>query len=142
MKNLFSTIILFLTVNIYAQDTYSIIKNYDRTIENIVDIDNKLILISNSGCGHCLIALNRIKSSFNDKLQTIVIDYGDYEKRIELKKKYVNYIFLDGNKIKKLGSPDFFPVLYLYNKEDVLIWKKEGWFNKNIEKINSKIKSH
>jgi len=140
MKKTFIIIILFLTFNIYGQDTYTIIKDYDKTIENIVDNDNTLILISNSGCGHCLIALNRIKS-FKNKLQVIVVDYGDYDKREKLKKEYANYIFLDGNKIKKLGSPDFFPILYLYNKKN-MIWKKEGWFNKNIGKINSKIKSH
>lgn len=140
MRKIFNIILLFSIINIYAQDTYSIIKDYDNTIENIVHNDNVLILISNSGCGHCLIALNRIKV-FKSKLQVIVVDYGDYSKREELKKKYANYLFLDGTKIKKLGNPDFFPMLYLYDKE-VMIWEKEGWFNKNIGKINSKIKSH
>jgi hypothetical protein len=139
MKKKLTIIVLFLTFNIYSQDTYSLIKEYDNTIGGKVKNDNKLILISDSGCGHCLIALDRIKS-FKNKLQIIIVDYGDYEKREEHKKKYINYIFLEGRKVKKISSPDFFPILYLYNKEDKLIWKKKGWFNKNIKKIKSLIK--
>lgn len=139
MKKILTIVALFLTINIYSQDIYSLIKEYDNTIESIAKKDYKLILISSSRCRHCLIALDRLRS-IETKLQIIVVDYGYYKKREKHKKKYFNYLFLDGHKVKKISTPDFFPILYLYNKEDKLIWEKKGWFKRNVKKINSLIK--
>ncbi len=126
-----------LCFNVYSQDVYAIIK---KTLKTEIVKENKLIIISSSGCGYCQIALREIKL-FSDELDIIVIEYGDKVKRNELKLKY-NYTFLDGKELTELGSQDFFPKFFLYNKYDKLIWKKEGWFNKNIIKIKSKIKNH
>ena len=91
MKKILTIVALFLTINIYSQDIYSLIKEYDNTIESIAKKDYKLILISSSRCRHCLIALDRLRS-IETKLQIIVVDYGYYKKR-EKHKKNISIIF-------------------------------------------------
>ena len=142
MKKTFYTILIIVSINLslYSQSekTYDVIKKEHNTIIS-TEKEYNLILISNSECGHSLIALEKIKQ-FTKKINIIIIDYGNTEKRKKLKLKY-NYTFLNGNEIN-LGYQDFFPKLFLYDNNGNLIWEKEGWFNKNIKKINSKIKSH
>lgn len=131
-------IFLFFSIQAYSQTNLEIIKSNIDTL-SIFDNDYNLLIISNNNCGHCIIALKEIQS-VSDNVCVIVVDFGPKEGRLKLKQNY-SYIFIDGKKIKGLDSPDFFPQLFLYKKNE-LLWKKKGWFNKNLQKIKSKINRH
>ncbi len=124
MRKVFTLFIfsILFQFNIYSQNVLSIIKNYDNKVE--INKGYKLLLISSSGCGYCMIALEKIKS-LDKKIQIIVIDYGNEDELNKLKLKY-DYTFLDGSKIEKLGTQDFFPKLFLYNGNNNLNLEKKG----------------
>lgn len=137
MKNFYLSVFIILFNSIcFGQSLNEISKLHD-------DSQNKykysLIVISNSDCGYCLITLEKIQQ-FKNKSNIIIIDFGPKDQLKILEKKYSSYKFLEGNNIKNFDYPDFYPKLFLL-KNHKIIWKKEGWFDKNLKKINSRIKN-
>lgn len=135
MKSFFFIItILVFSFDCYSQNAYEVLKGH---IDLETPKEHQLILISHSRCGHCVVAMEKIKQ-FEDLMDIIIIDYSSEEERRKLSSKYGKYIFVDGKKLKALDSPDFFPKLFLV-KNDRIIWDKKGWFDKNLVAIKSKI---
>ncbi len=142
MKNiLFSfSFLLILNYSVYSQEKiyHDVVKYINASQKDkLSDKKYTIIIISHSECGHCLIAYDRIKQLEN-KINIIIIDYSNLKKE-DLKSKYKSYVFLNGSDIKEISYPDFFPKLYLFDKRGNLIWKKKGWFEKNLKQINSKL---
>jgi thioredoxin-related protein len=97
----------------------------------------KLLIISDSGCGYCKIAYEKVKN-LTSKVQIIILDYGENNSSEIV--RYSDYNFVSAKNITEIGDQDFFPRLFLYDKENKLLWKKKGWFDSNLNKIERKIK--
>jgi len=126
-----------LVPSLFSQDLWAVLKKHDSAIVDKMNKPNKLVVISSSNCGYCKIALESIQQVKYD-LDIIIVEYGTKTELKSLQAKY-SYVFFDGNKVDGLETQNFFPKLYLYNSKDKLIWKRAGWFEKNIDKIKSNI---
>lgn len=132
--------ILFLIViqSCFSQNLIQIISNHDNYI-----IDNtkeyKLVIISDSDCEYCIKTYKKIKD-LTSKIQIIIIDSKEsnsYEVT-----KYGDYNFIYAKNVPEIKTHDFFPTLYLYDKDNKLIWNRKGWFDRNLKKIKMKINYH
>ncbi len=137
MKYTFNLVlILLLSIQGFSQTNLEIVKN---SVDSTIVLDQKfnLIMISHSNCGHCLIALRELQA-VHEFMEIIVVNFGSYEKTIELSEKYP-YVFLDGEKIESLSRQKFFPRFFLYKNND-LVWKGKGWLDKSLQKIKRELK--
>ncbi len=135
MKNFFILFLSFIYFeNSFSQDLISSIKEYNPSIINTNKY--KILIISDSGCGYCKITYKKMESLI-DSLQVIVIDYSNNK---EIREKYKNFTFISSSELNNFDKEqDFFPVLFLFDKKNKLIWKKKGWFKENLKKIKKKI---
>ncbi|MGB2171157.1 MAG: hypothetical protein ACPH03_01820 [Flavobacteriaceae bacterium] len=138
LKYKFKILLLIIAQNCFSQNLMEIIsENNSSIIDNTKEY--KLLIISDSGCGYCKITYEKIKD-LTSKIQIIILDYGVNNKN-EIA-KYSDYNFISAKNISEIKNQDFFPKLFLYNKDNKLIWKKKGWFDSNLKKIKKKINYH
>ena len=134
MKHFFFFLsVSFFSLQAFSQMPLEIVK------KNHVPLNKEfnLVMISHSNCGHCRIALKELQP-IAERLGIIVVNFGDNEKIQEFEEKYP-YIFLDAENLEGLRRQEFFPRFFLY-KNDELVWKGKGWFDKSLPKIESKLK--
>jgi thioredoxin-related protein len=129
------TILLILAIqSCFSQNLLETINAYNSSI-----LDNtkeyKMLIISDSSCGYCQITYKELQK-FTSKIQIIILDYHeDNSSEIE---KFNNYKFIPAREISEIKEQDFFPILFLYDKNNKLIWSKKGWFDSNLKKIRKK----
>lgn len=131
--------LLFICVTSYSQTLLEVLQN-----NGVVDSKHKgnlLVMVSSSGCGHCLIALKELQQLSSD-LSVVVVDFGKQSEMETLSNLYKKYTFANYANIKGLKNYDEFPILYLYDTRKKLIWQKSGWFSKNLKIIDRKIKKY
>jgi thioredoxin-related protein len=135
------TFILISILLLYSckENVYQCIFDY---IEKEKIIDNyKIIIFADFDCDYCQIALKELKPMSNRKDLIIIVFVFNTKKENfdELQSKYVNYIFADEDECKTIKQLDLFPTLILFDKNNNMKWKKEGWFKENIKQIENKL---
>jgi thioredoxin-related protein len=138
LKYKLTILLLILIQSCFSQKLIETISKHNSLIIDKTK-EYKLIIISDSGCGYCKIAYEKIKD-LTSKIQIIILDYEE-NNRTEIT-KYNEYNFIYAKNITEIKNQDFFPKLFLYNKDNKLIWKKKGWFDNNLNKIKKKVNYH
>ncbi|MGB2404060.1 MAG: hypothetical protein ACPIA1_01870, partial [Flavobacteriaceae bacterium] len=114
LKYKFKILLLIIAQNCFSQNLMEIIsENNSSIIDNTKEY--KLLIISDSGCGYCKITYEKIKD-LTSKIQIIILDYGVNNKN-EIA-KYSDYNFISAKNISEIKNQDFFPKLFLYNKDN------------------------
>jgi|SRR5690625_1787728 len=127
---------IILLISLYSCNKldYSNVQICNRSLDDIQG--NKLVMLSDSECGYCQLAYKDIAKANFKNLSIVIVDYSSKQKGNN------EFVFVDGNECNKVEKPDFFPQVFLFNKENKLIWKKRGWFDENIEEIKNRINSN